>query len=156
MHDAGQEVGLVPVGWGDQEGADDLAGKAGRGMGGGGDADGMGDDDHRPRARRHAVEDRLDPDGAIGLLPVGHLDAPRRRQPGLPARLPMLRPGIAKTGDHQDVGVGNFHFTCVSQGPSAQSWARAHPAQHPAEDRVDMLEMVAFVEHRLELGGGEP
>ena len=53
--------------------------------------------------------DPLRPVGEVGLFPIRLLDAARARKLRFPAALPMIGPGIAETGNDENVGVLRAH-----------------------------------------------
>jgi hypothetical protein len=103
--DAGDEVRAFPVGGGDEKGAGDLAQHVRSGVGDDDRADRVGDDHHGAGGLHDLGDQAGDPGGALGVLPVGLLDAAGGRELGLPARLPVVgaRAAVARQDDNVDV-----------------------------------------------------
>lgn len=95
---------------GDEEGAlHKGAGQSRRRMGERQDTEAVRDEHHRPRRARDLLDDAGGPGLPLRRLPIRLLHPASARQLPFPAGLPMVRPGIAMAGDHEDVAVGGSH-----------------------------------------------
>lgn len=104
MLHAGQEVGPIPIGRGDQKRALDRFAKLRCGMDGGNHPKGMGHQNDRPMGVSHSGHDIGPPGIAVGSVPI-LLDDPCCRKLGLPSADPMIGGRPFEAGLHQDIGV---------------------------------------------------
>ncbi len=72
-------------------------------MGDGDTAERMSDEHGGFLGGRDGCSDPLRPSIALREIPIVLLDAARGREPRLPARLPMIRAGIAESRDNENV-----------------------------------------------------
>ena len=109
MHDR------VEVGRRHEKRASRFPGQSRRGLGNGGHAAVVGDDNHGPDSRLYGCYDLPDPIVELGRVPVCLLDPARRLEIALPTGLPVIGPGIVPAGNDEDVDFGSPHRLSISE-----------------------------------------